>query len=258
MRRLTRTILLLAIILCAALLVFTLTGAWQRRAEELEGEAAYLALVPETGAPAAAAADTAALPEQESSYDPAPELGLDFEVLEQAGSDIIGWLYCEGTVINYPVVQGRDNSYYLTHLYDGTYNRLGTIFMDVANSGTLDDHNTVLYGHHMASGRMLASIVNYKDQSYYEEHPLLYLYTPQTTYRIEVFAGVVTEGSTGFPLVFETPGEHSRYLRRIRENSTFQSDVEMGTGDKMITFSTCDYTFNDARYALFGKLIDLA
>ena len=46
--------------------------------------------------------------QQEESEKP-----IDFEALQKKNPDIKGWLRAEGTTINYPVVQGKDNRYYL-------------------------------------------------------------------------------------------------------------------------------------------------
>ncbi|MCQ6507852.1 class B sortase, partial [Vibrio parahaemolyticus] len=59
-----------------------------------------------------------------------PPIEVDFDALRQENEHVIGWIYCEGTVINYPVVQGSDNQYYLKHAYDGTYTTSGSIFID--------------------------------------------------------------------------------------------------------------------------------
>ena len=59
---------------------------------------------------------------------------IDFNVLKNKNKDIVAWIYSEGTLINYPIAQSKDNDYYLRRLLDGTYNQSGTIFMDYKNN----------------------------------------------------------------------------------------------------------------------------
>ena len=123
------------------------------------------------------------LPEEDEPTSEIPETAapwpvVDFASLQQTNPYIVGWLYSEGTPINYPVVQGTDNSYYLTHLYDGTYNANGCLFLDRRVNRDFSSLHSIIYGHYMRSGAMCASLAGYKDQAYYEEHPTLMLMTP--------------------------------------------------------------------------------
>lgn len=74
---------------------------------------------------------------------------IDFNSLASLNSDIVGWLYIEGTNINYPIVQGMNNSYYLKHLFDGKYNSSGCIFLDANSESDFTEKNSVVYGHNM-------------------------------------------------------------------------------------------------------------
>ena len=94
------------------------------------------------------------------------DLEVDFAGLRSQNSDIVGWIYSPGTVINYPIVQAADNDYYLHRHIDGTYSGGGSIFMDYACSSDFSGINTILYGHHMYDGSMFASLSNYKNPSY--------------------------------------------------------------------------------------------
>lgn len=111
-------------------------------------------------------------------------ISIDFEQLCQVNPDIIGWIYCEDTVINYPVLKGNDNDYYLHHTYDGTYSASGSIFVDAENADDFADSNTIIYGHHMKNGSMFASLSKWADQDYYEAHPVMWLLTPKQNYKI--------------------------------------------------------------------------
>ena len=96
---------------------------------------------------------------------------VDFEALMKINPDVDGWIYCPGTVIDYPVMHGKTNDTYLHHSYDKTYNASGSIFIDERNQRNYADPVTILYGHHMASGAMFATLEWWQLGSYREEHP---------------------------------------------------------------------------------------
>lgn len=193
----------------------------------------------------------------EADYEPVQEVDMDY--LRSVNSDIVGWLYCPGTVINYPVVQGTDNTYYLSHLADGSENRNGCLFVDCDNSADLSDENTIIYGHHMQSGAMFASLVKYADQSYYEEHPYMYLDVGDDQYLVEVFAGYdAAVDDDAYCRTFACEEDFVEWLDQVKAKSDFSADVEVAVGDHIVTFSTCSYVFEDARYVVHGKLLLLS
>ena len=116
---------------------------------------------------------------------------VDFDQLLAQNSDVCGWLYSKDTVINYPIAQGSDNNEYLHHLLDGSYNSSGTLFVDCECGPEFSGTNTVVYGHNMKDGSMFNSLTNYKEQSYYDEHPVMYLNTPKQNYKIEIFSAYI-------------------------------------------------------------------
>lgn len=181
---------------------------------------------------------------------------MDFSGLKLINRDVVGWLTAEDVGINYPVVIGTDNSYYLSHLFNQEAGKLGSLFADYRNSSDFSDQNTVIYGHNMQDGSMFAGLMEYKKQSYYEQAPSMLLFTPDGDYRIELFAGILTDGTQDFGrFSFETPSEFRSYVDRLRQQSTFTTDVKIEEGDRMITLSTCTYEFEEGRYVLFGKMI---
>lgn len=183
---------------------------------------------------------------------------VDFEALRSVSADIRAWLYCADTPLNYPVVYNEDNDYYLSHLMDGRYNPSGTLYIDARCRDDFSCQNTVIHGHHMHDGSMLASITKYADQAYYDEHPVLYLNTPDGNYRLELFAGFVTlTYSLAYTYDFDSTEAYLDWLVTMKELSNFQSDVEVGADDHIVTFSTCSYEYDDARYVLMGKLVTI-
>ncbi len=177
-------------------------------------------------------------------------ISIDFAALKQENSDIIGWIYCPDTPINYPVVKGKDNNQYLRTDLKGKYLVSGTIFADYRNGNVGEDSNYIVYGHNMKNSTMFGTLVKYKEQSYYDAHPILYFLTPDDNYVIELCAGAVVKRDSNIYL--PTPNENT--VESIVSKSTFDSTVEIDTGENIITLSTCSYEFNNARFVLIGKL----
>lgn len=181
--------------------------------------------------------------------------GVDFISLEKINPDVVGWLAAEGTEINYPVVQGKDNDFYLTHLFTGERNKLGSIFMDYRNHNDFSDKNTIIYGHNMKDGSMFSSLTNYKDQEYYDRFPTMLLFTPNGNYMIEFFAGNIVDGNyDSVRFDFKDDYDFQNYVDSLKKKSTFESNTIVKSDDRIITLVTCSYEYDNARYTLYGKL----
>ncbi len=228
----------------------------------------YVAPIPSTtpyAAPVQDAAGTEATPAPTAQVETSP-IDVDFNQLKSECSDIVGWIYSEGTKINYPVVQcTRDNPvtadyYYLYRDIHGQYSGNGTPFLDVKCAGDFTDYNSIIYGHHMNDGSMFASLDGYRKQgdTYYQEHPVMYLNTPTQNYRVELFAGLLTDAdSATYTVSFPDTSSFLLYCQDMKSQSNFRSDVEIQPGDRIITLSTCAYDWYDARYVVMGKLVPL-
>ena len=181
---------------------------------------------------------------------------VDFDALQIVNEDIVGWIYCEDTDINYPVLQGRDNDFYLYHTYDGASNRAGSIFVEAHNTPNFVDSNTIIYGHHMKDGSMFATLRNWADQEYYEKHPIFWLLTPEQNYQLLLFSGYTTTGTSDTYTIYQgSCQEFDEYLKAVYVNSDFSSDVKIDSGERFVVLSTCEYDFEDARYVLHGMLV---
>lgn len=179
----------------------------------------------------------------------------DFDMLREGCPDVVAWVRCEGTPIDYPIVQGKDNEYYLEHLPDGRKNKIGSIFMDYKNSSDFSDKNTLIYGHRVKNGDMFSVLKEYSEQSFYNEHPYLHLYTPAANYVIELFAGyVIDSGYEKPPISFSDESDFERYIAKAKRRSVFKSDISVSSEDLLITLCTCDYSYTNARFILNGKL----
>lgn len=184
---------------------------------------------------------------------------VDFDALLQENSDVVGWLYCEDTTINYPVVQSRDNDYYLHRDLNGSYLSSGTLFVDYRCAAVGIAQNHIVYGHNMKNSTMFGTLGKYKEQAYYDAHPVLWYLTPDGGYRIDLFAGMVTAAdSEVYTPSFAGAEPFGAFLQDIQAKSTFVSDVPVTGADAIVTLSTCSYEFGNARYVVFGRLTALS
>ena len=177
-------------------------------------------------------------------------ISVDFEGLRAENPDVVGWIYSEGTQINYPVLRGDSNGKYLHHMISGEYNSAGSIFMDYRCSPDLADFITIIYGHHMKNGSMFASLHQYVSQSFYDEHKYMWYLTPDHIYRLDVLYGYVGNAEAEIYTIFTSRDELDSYLSFARSKSTFTADHTPEEITGIIALSTCSYEYDDARYVL--------
>jgi len=183
------------------------------------------------------------------------ESRIDFAALEQINEDFVGWLTLPDTVIDYPVVKGTDNDYYLNHLIDGTYNSLGTLFVDFRNRIPFEDKITVIYGHSMKNGSMFFLLERYRNQSFYDEHKYFIYETKDKTYKLEPFAGMIMNAEIPFvQFNFNSNDEFIDYLNEFISGSSFKSDISLSGSDKVVMMIKCSAAYSSARYVLLCKV----
>lgn len=220
-----------------------------------QGEAA-----PETGSVAEAEADPSSGTEAlettgERITQEVLPVRVDFQTLQRDSREAVAWLYCAGTPINYPVAQSGDNSYYLNHLLNGTVNSNGTLFLDYRCNSDFSGAKNIIFGHHMRNGSMFGTLTKYKEQSYFNKHPVMWLTTPVQNYRIDLLAGVVTDNDSDIYTLYEQE-DLAAFLTDVRQQSTFTSSFSMDDVSKILLLSTCSYEYNNARYVLIGSMVE--
>lgn len=189
------------------------------------------------------------------------DLTVDWDALRAINPDIVAWIYIPDTMVNYPVVQAEDNSYYLHRSFDGATGWLasaGTIFLDAKNSPDLLDQNNALYGHHMNDGSMFATLADWENSDEFNAHRTIYVLTPQGNFRLKTFAVVRTTGSD--PIVqtqFATEVDFVNYIQDKLDRSvvTQEGDVLSAFDVKQsFLLSTCEYNLSDGRAVIFASV----
>ena len=179
------------------------------------------------------------------------------EKLSSINSDYRFWLKVNNTNIDYPVVQGKDNDYYLNHDFNKDYLASGSIFMDYRNDFE-NDKSIIIYGHHMRNKTMFGELANFKDESFFNENNKIEIEYKGKTYTYEIFSVYIADSSEDFlEINFNNDIEYENYINEIINKSLFKTKTNVTPSDKIITLYTCSYEFNGARTIVNAKLTSI-
>ena len=167
------------------------------------------------------------------------EYKIDFVKLKQKNSDAIAWIKVNGTDIDFPVVKGTDNSYYLTHNFDKEKNKAGWIFADYRNKFDGTDKNIIIYGHNMKNGSMFASLKDVIKEEWYnnENNKYIALITENENCKYQVFS--VYQIETEEYYLQTNISNFKEFVEKIKGRSKKDFNVDIKETDSILTLSTC-------------------
>ena len=180
-------------------------------------------------------------------------LTVDFKALKEYNPDIVGWIYCPDTSINYPVLQASDNDYYLRRMADRKYNIAGSIFMDYRSNPDLSGINALIYGHNMKNSTMFSDIVSYdtNNPEYFNSHPYIYYFTEEQNYILQIIGEKTAETNDSIFKDFESKEEMQEYLTGCTPMILFNKEYDISSIDNLVTLSTCSKNSSEKRQLLF-------
>ena len=165
---------------------------------------------------------------------------IDLNALRQVNPDVVGWIYIPNSYINYPLMQGEDNQFYLERTWEGNVNPYGSIFLESRNSPDLTDFNTIIYGHNMLNGSMFAGLSNYAYQWHWEWNRYVYIVTDGGILRYEIFSSYFADvDSAAYGLSFNQLETRENFIAHALENSQIDTGITPAATDRIITLSTC-------------------
>ncbi len=262
--KLVKPVIAASCVIFAASAVYCGAKYFSARREYRESAEAYAALTAEyvapvpTPEPVEISVENGAEKTEKQKKSP---IDVDFSNLcgQPVRGDVVGWLYCEDTVINYPVVHCDDNEFYVERLMDGTSSAYGTLISDCRCAADFTSPNTIVYGHHMQDGSMFNCLKNWRNiDGFLADHPSIYLNTPNGNYEMQIFSTFVTDTqSMAYKAEFSNEEEIQEYIDFLIEKSLIKTDVDVTPDDHILTLSTCSYEFNNARTVLCGVLVPI-
>ena len=204
------------------------------------------------------------LPEEQDSYlldNGYQFLDVDFDGLNEKNPDVVGYIQIPNTNINYPVVQGEDNEYYLHHGLDKGELYAGSIFIDNEvdlslgdTSETVQDRTISIFGHNMKNKTMFGDLVKFKKQAFLDENPYGVYYSEDgSVYAMQIVGTFITSGETDEHLRVSNLDDINaldEFKSFLSKNAVTSANVDINLGDKVGILSTCTYEYNNARYAV--------
>ncbi len=180
-----------------------------------------------------------------------------FSTLQEINKDTVGWLTVNNTRIDYPVVQAKDNDYYLRRDYYQNKNRHGWIFMDYRNNPDELNENTIIYGHNLANQTMFGTLRYALNSYWYKKsaNQIITFNTPNENMKFQIFS-IYTIPTTNdyLDITFPTTDAYQTYIDLVKGRSIYDFNIEVTTDDKILTLSTCA-NGNDKRLVIHAKLI---
>ena len=183
--------------------------------------------------------------------------------LQSENSDIVGWLEIEGTNISYPVLQGEDNAYYMTHNYKKEKSKDGSLFLDKDYNWDKPSTNLLIYGHNnRGSKEMFVDLLNYKQESFYKEHKNIRFTTSNEDAEYEIIGAFLSRvyykhEKDVFRYYFfidaNNKEEFDSYVGNCKKASLYETGVTAEYGDQLITLSTCEFSQTDGRFAVVAR-----
>jgi len=181
--------------------------------------------------------------------------------LALTNKDTYGWISVDGTRINYPVVQGEDNDYYLDHAYTGEPLVIGSVFVDYKNNRSINkNYNTVFYAHNIASGAMFNHVTKFFEDEYFNNSQIV-VYTFDGMFVYEPFAIYESRSDNFyFKTGFASFEDFIEFTEEIKKDASETrggryKDIEFTESDRLITLSTCTNGAATQRYALHARLV---
>lgn len=179
--------------------------------------------------------------------------------------DFAGWITIEGTKLDNPVMYTpEDDQKYLYANFEGKYSFAGLPYVSGKNSLNPEDDNLIIYGHNMVDGTMFGAVMQYANEDYFKEHPIIKFSTLYEEREYEVMAAfydkiyLMTDECFKFYRFYnaETEEQFNEAYNHYKTKSEYDTGVTAEFGDRFITLVTCSYHDDNGRFVVVARLID--
>lgn len=193
-----------------------------------------------------------------TQYKPTPKDTTSFGELTAMNPDVFGWLTVYGTHMDYPLVQGPNNSKYINTTAKGDFALSGAIFLDYRNSRDFSDFNSIIFGHHMDKNAMFGDLTNYNDATWFDTHQYGNLYYGGADHGLEVFAFLKADAydSVLYNPKVELEYDRMQYLDHLKTLAVHWREIGLTTADHIVLLSTCTDATTNGRELIAARITD--
>lgn len=186
-------------------------------------------------------------------------ISVNFDELKKKNTDTVGFIKVNGTNVNYPIVQTKDNSYYLNHAFDKSKNSAGWVFADYRNDMINFDKNTIIYGHSRSNQTVFGSLKKVLNKNWYnnKDNHIIKLSTPTENTLWQIFSIYTIKPESYYITTNFTDDSYKKFLTTIKERSEINFSGTVNNNDKILTLSTCKDAAGTTRLVIHAKLIKL-
>ena len=188
----------------------------------------------------------------------AAQVTVDLSACLAQNPDFIAWLRIPGTNVDYPVVQTDDPDDYLNHTFSGKQSVVRTLFSLADADYKAPGRNIAIYGHHLRSSgeKMFTSLMRYKNPDFYEDNKTVMLDSLYRHSEYTIFAVMNMKVGDWEPsrTTFSGDAAFMAFVNRAKSESLYDTGVEVGADDHILTLITCDRSYAGKE----GRLVILA
>ena len=182
-------------------------------------------------------------------------IDVNFDNLKKINSDVVGWIKVNGTNINYPFVQSKDNKYYLTHSFSKSYNNAGLVFLDYRNNN-INNRNTIIYAHGRTDKTMFGTLRKVLNNGWINNtnNYVIKISTEKENSLWQIFSIYHIPTTNDYlQTEFKDEREYQRFLNILKNRSNHNFNTSITSNDTILTLSTC---YNDSeKMVVHAKLI---
>lgn len=178
-------------------------------------------------------------------------MDMDYDAVKAEYPGMVAYLKVNGTNIEYPIAQAKDNQYYLKHDINNEESRIGWPFIDCDSDVQQPIGNTVIYGHNIKNKTMFGELHNLIDNKKWFNTPSnyeIYLNTDTHLYVYKIFS--IYNASPFFNYFetnFNSVNDFDYFMSQIKEkNKVSGMDTDIDS-TQILTLSTC---YNSGRERL--------